>query len=432
MKVNYYLREDAQNSEGLCPIWTRSKINSESTIRKPTGMFCKPSKWGTKKKKNWPNGDTDLENKLVALKARIQDAHEELRKSKVHNPNLNDIWSKLFPDGAAKEAPTSHKIVDWIDHYLETSPYSQGYIRGVKLLRAHLTGKYMWKGKRMKTVKAFDPGLTFAELTQTKVDKFCRHLADQGKSTGTILKVIKFLKQVSKMARDQGIPVGTLDFKAPKNYQRKEKTEVRLTFDEVMKIQSVKIKDANHIVIRDLFLLQCFTGLSHVDLMKLSAEDIKDDYIQTRRQKTAQDVYVTLHRYSIPIINKYLAATADATSPLFPQFTQQFYNRTIKEVAELAGLTEEVKVIRYVGPREEISTRPKFECISSHTGRRTLARLLSQMGLSEDTIAEELGHNTRSITAHYIGGLDHQERIRNVQAAWDKAAKIFSPLRKVA
>ena len=425
IKVNFYLDDSKENGSGLCPIWIRSRHNSKSLIRKSTGLLCEGEiDKETKRKKLPPKLPVDLRNKIQSLENEIEMAYHELSIDS-QAITLHDVWDKLRPkpEGGASQAPRSTRIVDWIEHYINSSPYSPGYTRGVKLLRAHLTGRYTWKGMKMKTVKAFAPNLTFAELNQSKVDALSKHMADQGKSTGTILKTIKFLKQVSKMARDEGIKVGSLDFKPPKNFINKAKTEIRLTFDEILKIQSVKLKAGSpEEEVRDLFLLQCYTGFRHSDLVGLTRENINRDFIQVRQKKTGEDVFVTLHKYSNPIITKYLANVHDNTSNIFPKLGQQYYNRAIKSISDKAGLTDMVKQTSFHGSTERIIEEPKFKLIRSHTGRRSFSRLLAGMGLPEEIISEEMGHNTKSITRHYIGNSEHRERIRLVQAAWERMA----------
>lgn len=428
IKVNFFLDIDRKNTSGKCPIRIRSRHNSDRLLKYSTGIFCEPTGWD--KKKKLPK-DAHLKNSLVGLEKQIREIYSEIAED-YPQATLEDVWNKIKPTGEVRRAPKSPRVVDWIDHYLATSPYSPGYTRGVKLLRAHLTGKYLWKGRKIKTLKAFDPGLRFDQLTQTKIDALCKHLIDQGKSTSTVLKVIKFLKQVAKIAQDEGVKVGTLNFKAPKNYQRKARTEIRLTLDEILRIESVQVEDEYQDVVRDLFLLQCFTGLRHVDLMKLSPENIHEEYIEIKQQKTSEYVFPTLNKYSKRVLNPYLASAKDGHSLLFPQLSQQYYNREIKIIGRAAGLNEIVRQTLYIGPTEKIQEVPKYKLITSHTGRRSYARMLAQLGLDEQIIAEELGHSTKSITQHYVGGLDHKQRITTVQAVWEKAKKIFSPLQKVA
>lgn len=412
IRVNFYLEKSKMNSSGQCPIWVRSRHNSSTLIRKSTGLYCEASKWDSRRK--LPK-DAHLKNQVISLEKQILDAYQQLGPGS----NLDDAWTELLQEtGSNSAVPKSRKVVDWIDYYLKVSPYSPGYVRGANLLKAHLTGKYLWKGKKQKNLKAFAPGLTFDQVTQTKVDALARHITEQGKSTSTVLKAIKFLRQVCKIARDEGVRVGTLDFKAPKNFIKRVRSEIRLTLEEIADIAKTDISNENHRIVRDLFLLQCFTGLRHVDLMKLTPANVYDDYLEVKQQKTGDMVYPTLHQRSKAILNKYLALAPDGHSPMFPQFTQQYYNRTLKVIGEMAGLDETVRQVAYHGAIEQIKEGPKYSFLTSHTGRRSFARLLSQAGVDEQLISEEMGHFTRNITSHYIGGSEHRERIAIVQKAW--------------
>lgn len=407
IKVNFYLDKSKANQAGKCPIMVRSRHNSDKLIRKATGELCLPSEWSEKKK--LPS-DAHQKNVLTALENSIVSQYKALVE---RNPgaNLQDVWSAIKGEGGSYNVPKSTKVVDWVDHYLENSPHALSYTRGVKLLSVHLKGKH---------------NLTFDQLTQARVDSLCKTMSDAKKSSNTILKTLKFLKQVAKMARDEGVKVATLDFKAPKNYHRKARTEIRLTFQDIKKIQALELDDENLKKAKDLFLLQCFSGLRHVDIVKLTPSHINKNFIAVRQQKTGNEVFVTLNKYSNPIINRYLAKAESHTSLLFNDFKQQYYNRAIKDIAEAAGLHEKVKQIIYYGQAEEAGEFSKYKLVKSHTGRRSFARLLSHLGLDEQVIALEMGHSAVSITQHYIGSPDHLKRIKQVQSAWNKAEQVFS------
>lgn len=411
IKVNFYLAYDKENDAGCCPVMVRSRHNSTKLIRRGTGEICKPSEWSDSK---GTAKDVVLKSKLAGLEKRIHDIYEELS---TRNPSTTlEHVMQVINGSDNRHVPKSTRVVDWVDHYLKNSPNNESYTRGVRLLKVHMKGKH---------------DLTFDQLSQTRIDSLCKALADKGKSSNTILKVLKFIKQVAKMAQDEGVRVGSLNLRAPKSYHRKARTEIRLTFDEIKKIQEVKLTDPNEQRARDLFLVQCFTGLRHVDVIRLTSEHInlRDGFICIRQQKTGNEVCVTLHKYSLPIINKYLkdaaaAAHSEAAAPLFAHFKQQYYNRALKSIAEEAKLSDSVREIVYSGPKEVVSDKPKHKLMKSHTGRRSFARLLSNMGLEESIIAEELGHNSISVTRHYIGSSEHVARMQTVRAAWNRIEKM--------
>ncbi|MEX2234394.1 MAG: tyrosine-type recombinase/integrase [Cyclobacteriaceae bacterium] len=415
IRVNFFLDTSRSNSEGLSPIRVRSKHNSDKLIIRSTGHFCEASEWN--KKKSVPK-DTHTFNLVTALEAKIKTEYDELAKDDP-TVNLSDVWNKLFPsDGYHGNIPRSKKIVDWVDYYLKHSPNSKDYARGVKLLRVHLAGQTK-KGK----IKAFNPNLKFQEINQTTVNALCTHMAKQGKSTGTIIKTVKFLKQISRMAADHNVKIGSLEFKPPRNFLNKARTEIRLSLLEIHKIRDVETLKSTHGVIKDIFLAQCFTGMRFSDVMRLTPENFKSDFIEFKQQKTGDLVLTTLHQYSKPIFRKYLKDKKPSDF-IFPQYKQQIVNREIKNIARAAGLKEKVKVTVYQGAERVEDEIQKYKMVSSHTGRRSFSRILSMVGLSEKIIAEEMGHKVLSITDHYIGGTEHRERIKIVQKAWEKAEQL--------
>lgn len=416
IKVNFFRDDQRENSEGQAPIRVRSKHNSTKLIVKATGLFCRSEKWVNEKGKV---KDVILESQLDGIKTQIRTAYETLTKDK-QGITLNDVWEKLYPSGDKPTSPVSDKVVDWVDYYITHSPYSKEYVRGAIHLKVLLTGKSK-KGK----LKGYNSDLRFSELNQTIVDGFCTHLANQGKATGTIVKAVKFLRQVAKMAKDHKIEVGNLEFKAPKNFKKKVKTEVRLSLPELMKIKNVELVNNDESIIRDMFLFLAFTGMRHSDMVKITPANNFGDFLHFNQQKTGDEVAVTLHKFSKPLLMKY-SKDKQETYKLFPTYSQQIFNKVIKTVARKAGLKDIVKVTRYSGTNEIIEEKPKHKLIKTHTGRRSFSRILSMMLVAEEIISEEMGHSGKSITRHYIGNSDHMGRIKTVQRAWAEAEKVLN------
>lgn len=425
IKVNFYPETGKENAAGKWPVWVRSRHNADTLIRKATGYMINRGDWN--KKKNCPK-DVDVKNQLSNLEKQIQDTYAGLAKNN-QRVSLADVWDVIRPKPGTSAKPQSVRIVDWIEHFVKSSPDTAGYVRGVKSVRLHLTGQYVERGKTKKEHEGFAPRLTFKDLNQSKIDALCRHMADHRKSTGTILKVIKFLRQLAKKAADEGVQVASTTFKAPKNFggSRKVKTEVRLTYGEIKKIAGLQLPDGGEKVVRDQFLLQCYTGLRWSDAARLTADDLHDNYIEIKQKKTGQICTPTLGIYAKPIVDAYRVKAESGTSKLFPKLTQEYFNRTIKTIAEKAGIQDTVKVTSYFGAVEEISEGRKCDLVKSHTARRSFSRMLSLLGVSDQMISMEMGHLTQSLVQHYIGSPEHTERIRLVQEAWKKAEDTFTP-----
>ena len=119
--------------------------------------------------------------------------------------------------------------------------------------------------------------------------------------------------------------------------------------------------------VRDLFIIQCYTGLAYADLM---AADFRQAvrhgkyYVLTDdRQKTGKRFYIVLLSPVMEILRRH--------DFQLPKMTNQQYNIRLKVVAENAGIDKP---------------------ISSHWGRRTCGYLLLNHGISIEIVARMLGH----------------------------------------
>lgn len=124
--------------------------------------------------------------------------------------------------------------------------------------------------------------------------------------------------------------------------------------------------------VRDLFVLQCLTGLAYSDLMDFDVTKIKqaggDRLLTGRRMKTGVDYCVYLLPEAEKIISKY---------GVLPRYSNVQYNLRLKAVAQCAGVDKP---------------------ISSHWGRRTCGMLLLNRGVSMETVSRVLGHQSIKTT----------------------------------
>lgn len=130
--------------------------------------------------------------------------------------------------------------------------------------------------------------------------------------------------------------------------------------------------------VRDLFLVQCFSGVSYCDLIRLKKYTLTHidgiPVLQDTRKKTD----VTPH--TIPLIPELLEILERYKWEL-PIISNQKYNTYIKEVAEIVGIKKALR---------------------THDGRRTCAMYYLRLTGNYDATAAVLGHTTGTITRkHY-------------------------------
>lgn len=163
---------------------------------------------------------------------------------------------------------------------------------------------------------------------------------------------------------------------------RKLKQVEFLTQEEVAKIRNAKMPSFRMEAIRDLFLFQCFTSLSYIDMYNLTPSDYKKNeyghiYINKERAKTGVRFCAILFDDAVKIAEKY--------NYKLPLLSNQRYNSYLKLLAELC----EIK-------------KP----LHTHIGRHTAACYLLNKGLPLDIVARIMGHTTTKVTRHYAKLLD--------------------------
>lgn len=188
---------------------------------------------------------------------------------------------------------------------------------------------------------------------------------------------------------------------------------VFLTWDELMAVYNLHFPDGKkHLErVRDVFCFQCFTSLRYSDVAKLKREDIAGNIVKVVTAKTGDTLQIDLNKYSRAILEKY----KDDKRPL-PVVTNQRMNQWVKEVCFLAGIDTPITTVYYKGARRIEETKPKYELVGTHTGRRTFICNALTMGIPAATVMEWTGHSDYKAMKQYI-------KIANAEKA--RAMKLF-------
>lgn len=155
---------------------------------------------------------------------------------------------------------------------------------------------------------------------------------------------------------------------------------VFLNEEEVNHLQTLSLMKRSHLLVRDLFIFQCYTGLSYTDLISLSRNDITERdnrlWIIKARQKTGIVAVIPLLPQAANLIDKYNKSNPRQNC-IFPAYSIQKYNLYLSKIGLEAGLTKR---------------------LSSHVGRRTFGNLALTRGISINVISKILGHSSTLIT----------------------------------
>lgn len=165
-----------------------------------------------------------------------------------------------------------------------------------------------------------------------------------------------------------------------KNRRDKPPEVIHITKQELDQLENTVFETPYLQRVADLYVFQCYTGLSYVDLYNFQTEEVEGvTWIFAKRSKTDRPFYVPLFPTAKRILAKYKT---------LPVISNQKYNKYLKQVAQIAGINKR---------------------LTTHTGRKTMASLMNEMGLSTKSISELLGNTVRVCETHYLA--KNQNRI---------------------
>jgi len=152
--------------------------------------------------------------------------------------------------------------------------------------------------------------------------------------------------------------------------------------------------------VRDLFLIGCNTGFRISDWQQVKKENIKttlkgNPYIEIIPEKAnATPPSTQLRPIVLKILEKY--------NGVLPTISEQKFNVYVKELCQLAGISEMVTTKHNIAGRIKIESFPKYTQVSSHTARRSFATNMYLDGIRSQLIMKATGHTTEKNFMKYL------------------------------
>ncbi|GAA4886875.1 hypothetical protein GCM10023311_08060 [Flaviramulus aquimarinus] len=124
-----------------------------------------------------------------------------------------------------------------------------------------------------------------------------------------------------------------------------------LTKEELKSIEDLSSSIERLVVVKDLFLFSCYTGISHSDIIELTSDNIVTGidvhpWIMADRIKTGTPFKIPLLSKAAILIDKYKEhiRTYD-TDSLLPKLSNQKLNNFLKEISDLCGIKKNLPFI---------------------------------------------------------------------------------------
>lgn len=350
-----------------------------------------------------PNDEAKQADKDIKTIEKLIDDYKHFTNSNLTADDINLIVDKYHNPDKYKEPEKDDKIntigeainllIDEAPTRLvgrKQLPVKPQTIFQYKQLKNHYSNYLSHEKKR---------DLNVLDANKCFFDSFVCYLNGIGLSLNTVGKMIKNLRRALKLLpQEQRVKIEMLDseicIKPSENVDN-----VYLSESELKKLADVELTGIQDII-RDQFLLLCWSGCRYSDLNKLNKDNIYKSakgykVLKLRQQKTGNDVVIPFLSEIERIFDKYGYEMPKVMA-------SQTFNETIKTVCLKAGIDERTELKRTIGGKETSTIYKKYEVVSAHTGRRSFATNLFLRGMPSISIMRITGHKTEESFLKYI------------------------------
>lgn len=285
---------------------------------------------------------------------------------------------------------------------------------------------------KLKSLQFIDINKSFYE----KFKEFCYN--NEGKEPSTFGGYIKYIKIIMNEAAERGLHTQSGHRSSSFLKPSYESDTIYLTWDQIDKIAELDLSDTSKFVInevpaidefgkvkkdskservmaheriyypvldkcRDLALIGFYTGLRYGNFANLELNSIDEGFIKVKQIKTGSRIAIPIMEKLKPVLAKYPLGLPSLSNPKF--------NKYIKHVARIAGLTEEIETKNFKGNTLNITVNPIWKLIGSHTCRRSYCTNMFRMGMPSMLIQAASGHKSESSFLKYIRATNEDKAV---------------------
>jgi integrase len=362
----------------------------------------------------------EINHKLDKLESHIVRKYNDDYNS---NGIIDKTWLKDSVNGFFNRAKSDeeHKVyfLNWVRSYVENvvpkqlhngEPISTNTIQNYNTVVGKIEAFEKHMGKRYKHEEI---DLDF----HRDLIHFCKTELKLGNNTigdGIIAKIKVFCRNIEF----DSLPISTL-YKHRKFYIPKSETHhIYLSNSEINKILNHDFKNSERLDnARDLSVLILRTGFRVSDIENLTLDNFLGDIINTTMLKVKKNLSIPIHPDVKHILRK-------RNGQLPRLISSQKFNKYMKEVAKECGIDQ-----RTFGAKKDKKTNrnkegyyEKWELITTHTGRRSLATNLYLDGIEPEIARRATGHKTVKQYLDYVKA-SFDEHVDVINKKWKEALK---------
>ena len=263
-------------------------------------------------------------------------------------------------------------------------------------------------GRHVKNLKIFLYAAKDMKLT-TNTDFESRKFAADSQDVENVYLTEERVQQMYETDFEDEKTVERLMLQAPSDEER------RVMRDQLTRRTPKLLNEA-----KDIFVVGCLTGQRVSDYKRISEDMYKElgdgnEYIYLQQEKTGKWIYIPLDIRVRAILQKY--------GGRLPHIYDQDLNERIKIIGRLLGWRENAGITELKGTLQVPTKKMFYECIKTHTARRTFATNAYKRRISLSSIMIITGHSSESMLKKYLK-LDREEKAIMAAAEFEKAREV--------
>jgi site-specific recombinase XerD len=389
-RVLFFLKRDKQKANGNIPLYCRITVDGKEAR---FGMKCdvNPKYWDVTSGKATGRSNEAMEvNTLIDnTKSTIHKVYRDLQEKE------NSVTAEKIKNAFLGFETKRQTLLELFDRHnaekkmLAGISIAKSTYNKYRITRDHLA-EYLREWHHLSDI-------SLKEIDHKFVCDFELFLLKVRRSgENTVAKYMQMFKHVTGIAVKYGL-IHDNPFSGYKIHLKKTDRGY-LTQEEIEILMNLKITAGHLERARDIFIFCCFTGLSYIDVKRLTRDNIGTSFdgglwITGKRRKTDVGYNVPLLEIPKNILEKYRNTLPDGRA--LPVTTNQYLNIYLKKIGELCGIKKK---------------------LTFHLSRHTFATLTLSRGVSIESVSKMLGHTNIQTTQIYARITD--EKISRDMAAF--------------
>jgi integrase len=368
--MRFYCRKSKADKQGLAPVELSISINGERTyLRLPRKerpeVFAKEYK---SKRNNAIN--VYCENQRTHLNEVVEEM--QFAGIELTATNLKECYKRggiapLYTLGQLWHDIIDNKTIEKANGDLDDDTYN----------------RYILARDAFYEATGHDRNTPAQNVELQDLNRLQQHLRSKGRKQSTIHQYHAKCKAAFTLAFNRG-KIKSNPYSQFKMDKGDKKEIIWLTTKELGTLTKKDFSADRLRKVRDLFLFQCYSGLSYGDMEELERRDYQENdkgqiYIEKHRKKTGVRFLSMVLAEGKRILEDY-----DYELPIL---TNQKYNSYLKEVQDICGLDK---------------------VLTTHVGRKTYVCYLYQKQVPIEVIATIVGHTTCYTTLRYYAKMDKE------------------------